>query len=166
MNRIYQGRVSAVEIPKPGVKNEWEPLDAEPKVARKKGEDALWQHHELFQDAVNYYVVALASLGVSPESKLTKLRELLEKVWVVADKKGQLRRGMRESLQRAWQLDQPPTLAEAVEKFTQPLMDDSIPLTTAEKAAEFLLFNLGGESAIQQCRSGKRSWMASPPSCW
>jgi hypothetical protein len=44
MNRIYQGKVSAVtEIPankdEPG-----KPLDL----------DVLWRHHELFQDAVNY----------------------------------------------------------------------------------------------------------------
>ena len=69
MNRIYQGRVSSVQIPKPGVKNEWEPLD--------NWQDALWQHHELFQDAVNYYIVALASLGTSPEGKLTRLQGLL-----------------------------------------------------------------------------------------
>jgi hypothetical protein len=68
MNRIYQGRVSAVEIPKAGTKNEWEPLDPDPKLAKQKAEDALWQHHELFQDAVNYYTLALAALaeGLSP----------------------------------------------------------------------------------------------------
>lgn len=143
MNRIYQGRVSKVEIPKPGDKeNPWQPLP--------NWQDILWQHHELFQDAVNYYILALASLGSSPESKLTKLRGLLEKVWEVADKKGQRRQGMRESLQRAWQLAEPPTLTEAVQKFTKPLADASIPATTAEKAAEYLLFKLGGDSAIQQ----------------
>ncbi|MDP2136266.1 MAG: type V CRISPR-associated protein Cas12b [Candidatus Didemnitutus sp.] len=55
MNRIYQGRVSSVQIPKPGVKNEWDPLP--------NWQDALWQHHELFQDAVNYYTLALAALA-------------------------------------------------------------------------------------------------------
>jgi hypothetical protein len=46
MNRIYQGRVSKVEIPKPGDKeNPWQPLP--------NWQDLLWQHHELFQDAVN-----------------------------------------------------------------------------------------------------------------
>src|SRR5208283_5121562 len=54
------------------------------------------------------------------------------------------------SLQRAWQLEQPPTLVEAVEKFKKPLADDSIPANTAEKAAEYLLFKLGGDAAIQQ----------------
>jgi len=53
MNRIYQGRVSKVEIP--GDKeNPWQPLpnwqDILP-VAPKRSEGG-WQHHELFQDAV------------------------------------------------------------------------------------------------------------------
>jgi hypothetical protein len=47
MNRIYQGRVSKVEIPKPGDKeNPCQPLP--------NWQDILWQHHELFQDAVNF----------------------------------------------------------------------------------------------------------------
>jgi hypothetical protein len=49
MNRIYQGRVSKVEIP--GDKGEqrepkWKKLD--------DGEPALWQHHVLFQNGVNF----------------------------------------------------------------------------------------------------------------
>lgn len=62
MNRIYQGRVSAVEVLKPGTKSEWEPL---PDWRR-----ALWEHHELFQDAVNYYTLGLAALaeGVSRDT--------------------------------------------------------------------------------------------------
>jgi len=45
MNRIYQGRVSKVEIP--GDKeNPWQLLP--------NWQDILWQHHELFQDAVNF----------------------------------------------------------------------------------------------------------------
>ncbi len=43
MNRIYQGKVTAVEIPD-GKDEQGKPLDL----------DVLWRHHELFQDAVNY----------------------------------------------------------------------------------------------------------------
>ena len=56
MNRIYQGRVTKVQVPAPAA--------AEETVGRKKakkdakpewldlpdGEAALWRHHELFQD--------------------------------------------------------------------------------------------------------------------
>jgi len=148
MNRIYQGRVSSVEIPKVRTKNEWEQLP--------NGQDALWEHHRLFQDAVNYYIVALASMGVAPESKLTRLRGLLEQVWEVADKKGQRRQGMRESLQRAWQLVEPPTLAEAVERFQQPLRHNGVERLEQELAGESLAHDLGGEGSIQQ--GGMEYW--------
>ncbi len=142
MNRIYQGRVSKVQVLKAGKKNDWD----EP----QEDLSMLWRHHELFQDAVNYYIVALASLGSSPDSKLTKLRELLGAVWLGFDKKGQRRQGMGDSLQRAWQLVEPPTLESAVARFREPLTADSIQPATAEKAGEFLLHKLGGEAAIQQ----------------
>ncbi len=54
MNRIYQGRVSKVEIPTGDKENPWQPLDPDPKIAREKWQSLLWQHHELFQDAVNF----------------------------------------------------------------------------------------------------------------
>jgi len=49
MNRIYQGRVTKVEVLKAGTKGklaEWELLPS--------WEDGLWKHHQLFQDAVNF----------------------------------------------------------------------------------------------------------------
>lgn len=59
MNRIYQGKVTKVEILKPGSKGKsdenWEPLD--------NWREALWQHHQLFQDAVNYYTLALSAMA-------------------------------------------------------------------------------------------------------
>jgi hypothetical protein len=71
MNRIYQGRVSKVEIPKPGDKdNPWQPLP--------NWQDILWQHHELFQDAVNYYTVCLLALASSEANPLTKIRQRIE----------------------------------------------------------------------------------------
>ncbi len=52
MNRIYQGRVTKVQILKPGTKGnkpeDWTELD------KNTWQSALWQHHELFQDAVNF----------------------------------------------------------------------------------------------------------------
>ncbi|HEX5221792.1 MAG TPA: hypothetical protein VFZ59_19665 [Verrucomicrobiae bacterium] len=53
MNRIYQGRVSNVEILSGNKDNPWQPFDPDPKVARQKWQEALWQHHQLFQDALN-----------------------------------------------------------------------------------------------------------------
>ncbi|HEY2950989.1 MAG TPA: hypothetical protein VGK40_00320, partial [Verrucomicrobiae bacterium] len=65
MNRIYQGRVTNVEI-LGGKAEQPKPLE--------KWEDKLWQHHELFQDAVNYYTVCLLALASSAANPLTKIR--------------------------------------------------------------------------------------------
>ena len=57
VNRIYQGKVTAVEIPdgKDESGKLWKELP--------DWQSALWQHHELFQDAVNYYTLALAAIA-------------------------------------------------------------------------------------------------------
>jgi hypothetical protein len=44
MNRIYQGRVTRVEVQ--DGKGGWKPFD--------NWQAALWRHHEMFHDAVNY----------------------------------------------------------------------------------------------------------------
>ncbi len=65
MNRIYQGKVTNVEIYVPANKEKpWQPFDPDPKQAKAKWQSALlvrskpgedgWQHHQLFQDAVNF----------------------------------------------------------------------------------------------------------------
>ena len=51
MNRIYQGKVTKVEIldgQDPQGEMRWRELPA------AEWQAALWRHHELFQDAVNY----------------------------------------------------------------------------------------------------------------
>jgi hypothetical protein len=73
MNRIYQGKVTTVEIANPdqhapGIlsastgertevrcrnQNQWLPFDPDPTQAKTKWQTGLWQHHQLFQDAVN-----------------------------------------------------------------------------------------------------------------
>lgn len=166
MNRIYQGRVAKVEVPDGKDENgnqKWKTLD--------NGQDALWQHHVLFQDAVNYYIVALAALGSSPDSKLTRLRELLKPVWEGFDKKGKRRQGMRDSLQRAWKLEEPPKLEEAVERFRQPLIKNGVKAEEMELAGESLALDLGGDGSIQQggieywpyfCQSGFKRGVTFP----
>ena len=67
MNRIYQGRVTAVEIPA-GKEEVWghgrdnaqkaqkgvEIADGKDEQGRPLEIDVLWRHHELFQDVVNF----------------------------------------------------------------------------------------------------------------
>lgn len=65
MNRIYQGKVTAVE--QPDGKDEsgnlkWKPFDSDPKQNREAWQAVLWKHHEMFQDNVNYLLAAFAAL--------------------------------------------------------------------------------------------------------
>ncbi|HEY5296599.1 MAG TPA: type V CRISPR-associated protein Cas12b [Verrucomicrobiae bacterium] len=68
MNRIYFGKATAVEIP--DGKDTWKKLD--------EGEFALWRHHQLFQDAVNYYTLALAAMAVGLKPDSAKEKAILE----------------------------------------------------------------------------------------
>ncbi|MBE7495488.1 MAG: hypothetical protein HS117_11110 [Verrucomicrobiaceae bacterium] len=59
MNRIYQGRVTKVQVPAPASANDEDGRKKEKKGEKNdwidlpEGEAVLWRHHELFQDAVN-----------------------------------------------------------------------------------------------------------------
>jgi len=56
--------VTKVQRLKAWVKHECEPFDAgDPIKDKQLGEDALWNHHVVYQDAVNYYTLALVALG-------------------------------------------------------------------------------------------------------
>lgn len=88
MNRIYFGKVNAVEIPAgkdDSGKPTWKKLD--------NWQRDLWRHHELFQDAVNYYALALAAMaaGLQPDSPKGKAalawREQVRSAWIKARRK-------------------------------------------------------------------------------
>ena len=132
MNRIYQGKVAAVEIPD-GKDEQGKPFIFHSDIARAKllaeripllrskvddemkarskmsqgqrqqkpeskdlqeyralraeqereWQNAVWQHHELFQDAVNYYTLAIVALGsgLPDDHPITKLRERMRTAW-------------------------------------------------------------------------------------
>src|SRR5208283_3755667 len=100
MNRIYQGKVTNVKI-LPGNDGQPEPL--------LEWQDALWQHHRLFQDAVNYYIVCLLAL---PGALCIKQRDLRNRmatrpeegneeplyVWEKFRRRGAWRRGLGDSV--------------------------------------------------------------------
>ncbi|MCC7518086.1 MAG: type V CRISPR-associated protein Cas12b [Verrucomicrobiae bacterium] len=76
MNRIYQGKVTNVKIQN-GL-GEWSEFDTDSKQSKAKWEKALWEHHELFQDAVNYYTLALAAMAGAAED------EQFQKKWLAS----------------------------------------------------------------------------------
>lgn len=81
MNRIYQGRVTRLEI----LGSDKTFLTAPCAGARDHQDQstcALWGHHCVFQDAVNYYLLALAALSEGSEDRLAvDLRQRLEGCW-------------------------------------------------------------------------------------
>jgi len=186
MNRIYQGRVTKVEIlngKNADGQPQWHLLGFTPDEAERlekererlrpltkedspEGENArkrladinrrlnepwqtaLWQHHELFQDAVNYYIVALASLGRSPDSPLTKLSSRISAVWASVEKQGQLREGMGASLAKRFGF---PVHEASLSRIMETVHDGGLPdAEAAEKAGELILEKAKGASGIQQ----------------
>ena len=67
---------------------------------------ALWEHHQLFQDMVNYYTVALAAMAegdVDKEGKSTAMADFATQVkerWQSFTHKGKNRAGLRQSFCR------------------------------------------------------------------
>ncbi len=59
MNRMYQGKVIEVESYNAG---QWG------KMSKSEWQNILWHHHELFQDAVNYYTLMLATMAETCKS--------------------------------------------------------------------------------------------------
>lgn len=84
MNRIYQGRVTNVEIPD-GNDGTWKPFDPDPKIARDKWQEFLWHLHEMFQNDVNYLLAAFAA-QVPDECE--------DEIW----------RDYRAAIERSWEL--------------------------------------------------------------
>ena len=118
MNRIYQGRVSKVQRLKAGAKHELEPFDANDlERDRQLGEDALWNHHVVYQDAVNYYTLALVALGADlPEGHpICELSKRMEAAWDVFPRKTTTpARCLRDSLQQWLGLGRDSTFDEAL----------------------------------------------------
>ncbi|RMF09682.1 MAG: hypothetical protein D6763_07420 [Alphaproteobacteria bacterium] len=116
MNRIYQGRVRAVDL-----------LDDKGNVVAMPdgwdGHGALWDHHALFQDAVNYYAFALAAMaegtveqdgdGGKGPTAMARFAEQVFGKWDDFVHKGKMRNGLKHSLARTLGLDPETITREA-----------------------------------------------------
>jgi hypothetical protein len=134
ITRVYQGRVHEVSVPQDG---QWR--------AVPDGLRMLWGHHEVFQSAVNYYLLVLIGLATDPQSEIGRLGPQLTACWNDFTRNGEARRGMRHSL--AAFIGDFSTWESAVES----LIDTSA--STAEVrqlALELLLSRCTGDSGIQQ----------------
>lgn len=80
MNRIYQGRVTRVERLTPDAKNNGKNPEDWVELSNAEWQAALWKHHELFQDAVNYYLVALTALADPEHTGIRLIKDLRSRV--------------------------------------------------------------------------------------
>ena len=73
--RIYQGRVTRTEFSEAGHESQFTNDLA-------SVDHPLWQHHALFQQAINYYLVAIAALADKRQDDvLTKFRDRVIAEW-------------------------------------------------------------------------------------
>jgi hypothetical protein len=156
MNRIYQGRVSKVEILN-GKNSDVQSLE--------NWQSVLWQHHELFQDAVNYYLLALLALARDPANPATAIRNRMDdpasehQIWNSFRRRGQTRRGMRDSVSKyLFSNKSEPTLEEC---FSAVLEGNTENPDVLDLALQELLDECDGDGAIQQ--EGRSMF---PRFCW
>ncbi len=153
MNRIYQGRVTKVEI------LNGKSADGQPQEL-PNWQSALWQHHELFQDAVNYYLFCLAALASSATSPMGKLRNQLASAWEPFGRTGRRFKGLRDSVGPYLLPDRPtPSIEEA---FAAVLAGNDSTPELLQVAVDALAEDLGGDAAIQQEGRGYLPRLCSP----
>lgn len=158
MNRIYQGRVSSVQFPA-GEKNKTQTTEqaeshSDPTEA-KISDQILWEHHEIFQDAVNYYIVALASLAdpnaVDEFSRVMRdIRSRVVSAWEIFPNSLAARRGaksFKSSLSKWLNLQSSATVEDVFRKILGEHHADK-PLLNLTLLA--VLKNCTGDSGIQQ----------------
>jgi IS605 OrfB family transposase len=144
MNRIYQGRVAKVELQ--GAKSD---------TAEAVPIDVLWQHHVLFQDAVNYYLIAVAAMASDVESPAGKLRQRMAEAWEPFDRAGRKFDGLHRSLSRI----NCPGITEksSVEDGFKAVLAGNLAEPKAlQLAVDLLLAKVSGDAAIQQ--GGRAYW--------
>jgi len=165
MNRIYQGRIQRIaQRSQDGV---------ETTTAFAGGPDSsdqstcpLWQHHEIFQDAINYYLLALAALAqdAPPGDEWRFTHDMLSRVeaaWETFPREDASRVGAKSlssSLSR-W-LELPPS-ASLPDAFAKVLHGCEAGNQTRNEALALVLTKCAGDSAIQQ---GGRAYL--PRLCW
>lgn len=143
MNRIYQGRVSKIQISADDGTMRMVPL----------GDPAnclLWQHHCIFQDAVNYYLAALGSLADSTSGNrvIRDLRARLADSWVKFPRDKHGASSLRDSLRRS--LPDLKADASLQDAFDAILFGNEASPHVRTLSLTLILAKCGGDAAIQQ----------------
>jgi hypothetical protein len=164
MNRIYFGKACLVEIP--------HGKDDSGKPAWKKLDDwqcALWQHHELFQDAVNYYTLALAAMAAglqadSPRGKAALAwREQVRNAWVKARRKAVNFPGPHTRLAKLLAVNPQESDAEkAFELCAKALLKSSAASVEALAKALLQMLDEVDQSDLNQFCVSRLPWLCTP----
>ncbi len=148
MNRIYQGRVTRIEAKKEDGTFE------QVVFGQDQSSCPLWRHHAIFQDAVNYYLMALASLAkehISGADRLmTDLPKRMAESWEKFPKPDAARAGarsLRDSVAPWIGLDGSATIDRAYEAILDGKTIDKMALSYA---LALVLKECSGEGAIQK----------------
>ena len=149
INRIYQGRVSRVQVLNAKATgsnpDEWKDLT--------NGQDLLYENHALFQAATNYYATALLSLAYHPENPIYPIREHLsasdsDSIWSDFTRRGSKHQGLGKSVSKTLGLAPDSTVPE--ECFSKILSGNDSSQELMDLALRELLDECNGDSAIQQ----------------
>lgn len=92
LSRIYQGKATACKD-----------VNGQP---IENFEEILWEHHQLYQDAVNYYLCALVAMCREDDEIFGKIHYQLIEIWNDFYRNGIKRSGIKHSLYRIYKDEQ------------------------------------------------------------
>jgi len=148
MNRIYQGRVTRIEA------KQDDGTFSQVVFGQDQSTCPLWQHHTIFQDAVNYYLMAMASLAKEQikgaDKLMTDLPKRMVEAWETFPRTDAARAGarsLRDSVAPWLGLDGSSTIAQAYDSI---LDGNTIDKKALSYALALVLEECSGDSGIQQ----------------
>ena len=139
--RIYQGRVIKVLI---------EEKNSEA-VEVQNGDELLFGHHAIYQDAVNYYLVALTAMSSKDSELLGKMRQSLEKVWndFYCEGESGKRPGLKHSIIRCLEKDFPGEVDALMRKDG---LDHAMKLIVGSNNVPQEILNAALELVVSKCQ--------------
>lgn len=150
VHRIYQGRITAVELlPEAGGRGRRRQAAGAAAQPLTDWQDRLLEAHALFQTAVNWYLLALAALVDDHHLVLGGMRQQLRECWDDYHRGGTRRRGLRYSI--APLLGRRPDELGFDDALAIILDGNTAAPAVRATAIDLLLHEVeGGDNAIQQ----------------